>query len=111
MSSSPQSSEANVKYDAEKAPGVIESVLPADHDADAQKLVEMGKHPSPLAYHSPLGSRFGFYEGYEPQLRRNFGIWSVLGVGFSVTNSWWGISAGLIAGVNSGGPGQYKRAN
>ncbi|QRW05442.1 amino acid permease [Ceratobasidium sp. AG-Ba] len=83
MGSSPPSSEAHVKYSTEKAPGVIESVLPVDHDADAQKLVEMG---------------------YQPQLRRNFGIWSVLGVGFSVTNSWWGISAGLIAGVNSGGP-------
>ncbi|KAF8609631.1 amino acid transporter [Ceratobasidium sp. AG-I] len=85
MSTSPrksESSEDNAKY-AEKSPRVLESVIPANHDADAQKLVEMG---------------------YQPQLRRNFSIWAVLGVGFSVTNSWWGISAGLIAGVNSGGP-------
>ncbi|KAG8745700.1 hypothetical protein FRC10_007180 [Ceratobasidium sp. 414] len=94
MSSSPRSSEVNVKYAAEKSPAVVESVLAIDHDADAQKLVEMGKPSSHPAR-------------YQPQLRRNFGIWSVLGVGFSVTNSWWGISAGLIAGVNSGGPGTH----
>lgn len=35
----------------------------------------------------------------------------MLGVGFSVTNSWWGISAGLIAGVNSGGPGESETDN
>lgn len=42
--------------------------------------------------------------GYKQSLRRNFSVWSVLGVGFSLTNSWFGISAALVTGINSGGP-------
>ncbi|CAN6674933.1 choline transport protein [Trichomonascus vanleenenianus] len=52
-------------------------------DKDAMKLAEMG---------------------YKPELRRNFSIWSVLGVGFGLTNSWFGISASLVTGISSGGP-------
>lgn len=43
--------------------------------------------------------------GYKPELRRNLSIWSLLGFGFSVCNSWWGASASLGAGLLSGGPG------
>lgn len=42
--------------------------------------------------------------GYAQDMKRNFSVWSVLGVGFSLTNSWWGVSAALITGINSGGP-------
>ena len=42
--------------------------------------------------------------GYQQSLSRNFSLLSVLGVGFSLTNSWFGISAALITGINSGGP-------
>ncbi|EON66357.1 hypothetical protein W97_05454 [Coniosporium apollinis CBS 100218] len=52
-------------------------------DEDALKLAEMG---------------------YTQDLQRNFSVWSVLGVGFSLTNSWFGISAALVTGINSGGP-------
>ncbi|KAL6710877.1 choline transporter [Coniothyrium glycines] len=52
-------------------------------DADAAKLAKMG---------------------YTQDMSRNFSVWSVLGVGFSLTNSWFGISAALITGINSGGP-------
>lgn len=52
-------------------------------DADALKLAEMG---------------------YVQDLSRNYSVWSVLGVGFSLTNSWFGISAALVTGINSGGP-------
>jgi choline transport protein len=52
-------------------------------DADALKLAEMG---------------------YTQDMSRNYSVWSVLGVGFSLTNSWFGISAALITGINSGGP-------
>ena len=52
-------------------------------DSDALKLAEMG---------------------YTQDMKRNFSVWSVLGVGFSLTNSWWGISAALVTGINSGGP-------
>ena len=52
-------------------------------DADALKLAEMG---------------------YTQDMKRNYSVWSVLGVGFSLTNSWFAISAALITGINSGGP-------
>lgn len=42
--------------------------------------------------------------GYKPELRRRFNIFSLLGVGFGLTNSWFGISASLITGISSGGP-------
>lgn len=42
--------------------------------------------------------------GYSQDMKRNFSVFSVLGVGFSLTNSWFGISAALITGINSGGP-------
>ncbi|KAG8528764.1 uncharacterized protein KY384_006452 [Bacidia gigantensis] len=42
--------------------------------------------------------------GYDPTLRRNYSVISVLAVGFSLTNSWWGISGALVTGINSGGP-------
>jgi choline transport protein len=51
-------------------------------DHDAMKLVEMG---------------------YAQDMKRNFSLWSVLGVGFSLTNSWFGVSAALVTGINSGG--------
>ncbi|KAF2116716.1 choline transport protein-like protein [Lophiotrema nucula] len=52
-------------------------------DQDAMKLAEMG---------------------YTQDMKRNYSVWSVLGVGFSLTNSWFGISAALVTGINSGGP-------
>ena len=52
-------------------------------DNDALKLAEMG---------------------YTQDMKRNFSLLSVLGVGFSLTNSWFGISAALVTGINSGGP-------
>ncbi|KZF20763.1 choline transporter [Xylona heveae TC161] len=52
-------------------------------DADAIKLAEMG---------------------YRQDMKRNFSVWTLLGVGFSLTNSWFGISAAMITGISSGGP-------
>jgi choline transport protein len=54
-----------------------------DVDSDARKLAEMG---------------------YTQDMKRNFSVWSVLGVGFSLTNSWFAISAALVTGISSGGP-------
>ena len=42
--------------------------------------------------------------GYSPELRRSFSVFSLLGVAFGLTNSWFGISGGLVAGISSGGP-------
>ncbi|KAJ6260879.1 hypothetical protein Dda_3540 [Drechslerella dactyloides] len=41
--------------------------------------------------------------GYKSELRRDFSVYSVLAVGFSITNSWFGISASLVTGIYSGG--------
>lgn len=38
------------------------------------------------------------------ELKRTFSVWSTLGIGFGLTNSWLGISASLIIGIQSGGP-------
>lgn len=40
----------------------------------------------------------------EPILRKSFSLWSILGVGFGLTNSWFGISTSLVTGISSGGP-------
>jgi choline transport protein len=42
--------------------------------------------------------------GYVQDMKRNFSVRSVLGIGFSLTNSWFGISTALVTGINSGGP-------
>ncbi|KAI9722555.1 MAG: hypothetical protein M1828_004550 [Chrysothrix sp. TS-e1954] len=61
----------------------LESADKSFLDADARRLAELG---------------------YTQDMRRKFSVWSVLAVGFSVTNSWFGISAALVTGINSGGP-------
>ncbi|KAK6465117.1 amino acid/polyamine transporter I [Scheffersomyces coipomensis] len=38
------------------------------------------------------------------QLKRTFSTYSVICIGFGLTNSWFGISASLITGIQSGGP-------
>ena len=42
--------------------------------------------------------------GYDPALKRNYNVLSLLSVGFTITNSWFAIAVALITGVNSGGP-------
>lgn len=42
--------------------------------------------------------------GYTQDVKRNFSVWSVLGVGFSITNSWLGIALSLSTAISSGGP-------
>lgn len=41
--------------------------------------------------------------GYTQDMKRNFSVLSLVGVGFSLLNSWFGISASLITGIYSGG--------
>ncbi|KAI1608356.1 amino acid/polyamine transporter I [Exophiala viscosa] len=64
-------------------PGEILSIEKGGLDDDETRLAEMG---------------------YKQELRRNFSVISVLGLGFSLTNSWWAITAGMATGINSGGP-------
>lgn len=75
-------------------------------DSDAMKLTGIFHLPFHYALHIPSypNAHSSPEMGYTPALSRNFSVWSVLGVGFSLTNSWYGISAGLVTGINSGGP-------
>jgi choline transport protein len=41
--------------------------------------------------------------GYSQDLNRNFSILSLVGIAFCMSNSWFGISASMITGINSGG--------
>ncbi|KAJ5711143.1 amino acid transporter [Penicillium malachiteum] len=41
--------------------------------------------------------------GYSQPMGRKYSVISVLGVAYSLTNLWWGLSASLVTGVNSGG--------
>lgn len=52
-------------------------------DTDAARLAEMG---------------------YTQEMERGFSKWTLLGVSFALTNSWFGISASLVTGISSGGP-------
>lgn len=66
-----------------KAVRSVEAVSPVSSmDEDAMKLAAMG---------------------YKQDMKRQFSVLSLLAVGFSLTNSWFGISASLITGINSGG--------
>ncbi|KAF7529219.1 hypothetical protein G7054_g9918 [Neopestalotiopsis clavispora] len=44
--------------------------------------------------------------GHSQELRKNFSLFTILGMSFSLTNSWFGISTALVTGINSGGPVQ-----
>ncbi|EAW08762.1 putative choline transport protein Ctr [Aspergillus clavatus NRRL 1] len=59
------------------APAIIDS-----DNNDARRLAEMG---------------------YSQNMARNFSVLSLLGVAFSLANSWFGVSASLITGIKSGG--------
>ena len=76
---------SNEKHDFEigRAPSDDNMADIKSLDLDALKLAEMG---------------------YAQDMKRNYSVISVLGVGFSLTNSWFAISAALITGINSGGP-------
>lgn len=43
-------------------------------------------------------------ESSELKLSKNFGWLSLLGIAFSLTNSWLGVSSSLVVGISSGGP-------
>ena len=63
-----------------------------DYNADVKSLDDDALHLAQM--------------GYSQELKRNYTWISLFGVGFTLTNSWWGISAALITGINSGGPVQ-----
>lgn len=49
-------------------------------------------------------SELHYDDNGEPILRKSFSLWSILGVGFGLTNSWFGISTSMVTGLSSGGP-------
>lgn len=69
------------KLDADQIPA--SELSDSSYDEDAARLAAMG---------------------YKQDLKRNFSVFSLLGVAFSLTNAWFAISAALVTGINSGGP-------
>ncbi|KAF7591542.1 hypothetical protein BBP40_001421 [Aspergillus hancockii] len=72
----------NPKSNQRVRPSADGDIAAGSGDADARRLAEMG---------------------YTQDMQRNFSMISLLGVAFSLANSWFGISASLITGINSGG--------
>lgn len=44
------------------------------------------------------------HDGSITELKKRFSTFSIITIGFSLTNSWLGISASLVTGIQSGGP-------
>lgn len=68
---------------------------------DAEKIVDVGLSQF---NEKDASSNSLFLSSSKGHLKRTFSVWSVLGIGFGLTNSWFGISASLITGIQSGGP-------
>ncbi|EDK43040.1 hypothetical protein LELG_01218 [Lodderomyces elongisporus NRRL YB-4239] len=71
---------------------------------DSLALNANDKDKSRLLKEAQANLEFVADTGYAPELRRDFSFISLLGLGFGITNSWFGISGSLIAGISSGGP-------
>lgn len=72
----------------------ITGALDASHETKASRLSKEAQ----------ANMAFVADKGYMPEMRRNFSILALLGVGFGLTNSWFGISASLVTSISSGGP-------
>lgn len=77
-----------------------------EHPGYELSLVDItdSRRPSQILGEAQLNLEMAAQTGYKPELRRNFSIFALLGVGFGLTNSWYGISASLVTGISSGGP-------
>ncbi|EPQ62579.1 Bgt-4679 [Blumeria graminis f. sp. tritici] len=42
--------------------------------------------------------------GYQPELKRSFGPWGIVGFSFSIVTCWSALGGVLVTGVNAGGP-------
>lgn len=75
-------------------------------NSDAMKLAgaRIARYVRSTSFWSSANTNSLLEMGYVEEMRRNYSVWSLLGVGFSLTNSWFGISASLVTGINSGGP-------
>ena len=70
MSSSPSGSDKEAKHPPSPPDDIEVRKSTSSMDVDALRLAELG---------------------YTQEMGRNFSVWSVLGVGFSLTNSWFGL--------------------
>ena len=70
--------------------------------AQPADLPEVEKYASITDYNELEKNSSGSIK--QGELKRTFSLWSILGIGFGLTNSWFGISASLVTGISSGGP-------
>lgn len=82
----------------EKSVGISTNVDNAKHFENSN-LEKRGE-----SSHITPESSIDYYEEGEPQLRKQFSFINLLGVGFGLTNSWFGISSSMVTGISSGGP-------
>ena len=66
-----------------------------DHDYELQKPIPGGATDEDAALNRL---------GYQPELKRSFGLLGMIGFSFSVVTSWTALSSVLIIGIESGGP-------
>ncbi|KAL7268542.1 hypothetical protein RUND412_008831 [Rhizina undulata] len=89
MATNPNVSETVVDGDAatlEKISESLEGVETGIGDVDESRLAEMG---------------------YKAELNRKFSLLSCLAVGFSISNSWFGVTGALSTGIANGGAAVY----
>ncbi|KAI3402396.2 hypothetical protein KGF56_004804 [Candida oxycetoniae] len=79
------------------------------HQANIRNLDSLAKGTNEknklrLLQEAQANLEFSADTGYASELRRDFSLLSLLGIGFGITNSWFGVSGSLVAGIMSGGP-------
>lgn len=70
-------------------------------DSEVSNLEKRGDSANSIV---SMESSIDYYNEGEPQLRKRFSFINLLGVGFGLTNSWFGISSSMVTGISSGGP-------
>lgn len=81
--------------------------------AEGHEMEKYGKAESPVEIQAQNGKLVDLDTdmlekmGYKPELNRSFSLLSVLAVGFSISNTWFGVTGALATGIANGGPVIY----
>ncbi|KAK6204412.1 amino acid/polyamine transporter I [Scheffersomyces amazonensis] len=86
-----------IKQDASLTTSRVESDFSNEKKDDVENFLSSKTDDSQDSITSGNGAHGG-------HLKRTFSTYSVICIGFGLTNSWFGISASLITGIQSGGP-------
>ncbi|KAI5951747.1 hypothetical protein KGF54_004822 [Candida jiufengensis] len=70
----------------------------------SSKVVTNDKEANHLLREAQANLEFSADTGYAPELKRNFSLISIMGLGMTISNAWLAVSASLIATIVAGGP-------